>query len=99
MGDRPQTEVVVPILLFSLFYVKSFLSHYHSFSLVLKLRERVHFLMLYNLRHAVAVNVELVLGQSRVEILWPCSFIETSDRVEWDLSIAKWSFIFLKVSS
>ena len=41
MGDRPQTEVVVPILLFSLFYVKSFLSHYHSFSLVLKLRERV----------------------------------------------------------
>ena len=44
--------------------------------------------MLYNLRHALAVNVETVLGQWRsatfVSVLysfWPCSPIKTSDRV------------------
>ena len=43
--------------------------------------------MLYNFRHALAVNVESVLGQWRsakslaCNLLWPCSLIETSDRL------------------
>ena len=45
----------------------------------------------------VAVNVELVLGQSRLasffllvcNLLWPRSLDETSDKVKWDSPIAK----------
>ena len=28
-----------------------------------------------------------------LNLLWPCSLIETSDRVKWDSPITKWSFI------
>ena len=54
--------------------------------------------MLYNLRHALAVNVDRVspgpveVGDFLfwlVHLLWPCSLIATSDGVKWDSPIAK----------
>ena len=56
--------------------------------------------MLYYFRHALAVYMESVLSHRRLSFLvclnflWPCSLIETSDRVKWDSPITKWSFIF-----
>ena len=53
--------------------------------------------MLYNRTHALAVNVDRRLSFLTCNLLWPCSFIETSDRVKWESLIAK-GFIF-EVSS
>ena len=56
--------------------------------------------MLYYFRHALAVYMESVLSHRRLSFLvclnflWPCSLIETSDRLKWDSPITKWSFIF-----
>ena len=74
---------------------KSFSSHYHSFSRVLKHRRA--FLKCYIILDTRLhwVNVESVLGQLEgrrlsflaCNLLWP--LIETSDRVKWDSPIAK----------
>ena len=65
-------------------------SHYHSFSLVLKYTESVHFRNVYDLTPALAVSVDRVDLQGHsflaCNLLCPCSLIDTELR---DSLIAK----------
>ena len=85
MGDHLQTEAVVPI---SCILSKSFFRHYHSFSLLLKHKKSVQF------QNECRSSSGQRLSFLAYNLLWPCSLIETPDRVKWD-SLIVWSLVSL----